>query len=320
MIQRTTRHQFFLPSATHPSNRVAPRATGFGAPNKKPNKTGGKQDGVVDVVNVRDWGEIAEPGFDVGNLRAASPIRRVLDNSNELPFMSVVANFLSDAEGSGSIQPPEDVEQREIPPFELWAWREAHYEQYLVDVELVNTAMKRAVERCVSEALLGPVALGIYRGDAVARDIAQLRATRAAAVAAAEHEAGAGEAAAAAAAEHVRGRVVASRYAQAYAAILDAVDTPEKANAHVYMLSVTQLAMGNRIGSVCVEKLGLIGRNAASTYLDFDTDKPPLAVLTDAVNGLGDAISEDAKEAFFDELLVAASRCSLLVDSLARDD
>lgn len=320
MIQRTTRHQFFLPSATHPSTRVAPRATGFGAPNKKPNKTGGKQDGVVDVVNVRDWGEIAEPGFDVGNLRAASPIRRVLDNSKELPFMSVVANFLSDAEGSGSIQPPEDVEQREIPPFERWAWREAHYEQYLVDVELVNTAMKRAVERCVSEALLDPVALGIYRGDAVARDIAQLRATRAAAEAGAgEAAAAAGEAAAAAAvAEHVQGPVVASRYAQAYAAILDAVDTPEKANAHVYMLSVTQLAMGNRIGSVCVEKLGLIGRNAANTYLDFDTDKPPLAVLTDAVNGLGDAISEDAKEAFFDELLVAASRCSLLVDSLAR--
>lgn len=287
---------------------VAPRATGFGAPSNGNGKKDRKREGVVDVVNVRDWGEIAEPGFDVGNLQAASPIRRVLDNSKELPFMTVVSNFLADAEASGSITPPDDVKQREIPPFERWTWRESQYEQYLVDIELVNSAMKRAVERIRgSEAtgLMDPVALGIYRGDAVTDDIAQLRATRAR-----------GDTQ-----DTIEEEVPASpsRYAQSYATILDTLDNPEKANAHVYMLSITQLAMGNRIGSVCVEKLGLIGRNAANTYLEFGTDKPPLAVLTDAVNGLGDALSEDAKEAFFDELLVAASRCSLLVDSLARD-
>ena len=89
--------------------------------------------------------------------------------------------------------------------------------------------------------------------------------------------------------------------------------------AHVYMISVSQIAMGNRIGSVCVEKIGLIERKAASTYLDYSTDKPPLATLVDSVNVLGDNLSEDMKEEFFDELIIAASVCSLLVDSLARE-
>lgn len=281
-------------------------ATGFGAP-KNPKR---KQEGVVDVVNVRDWGDISEPGFDVGNLKARGPIRRVLDNSEELPFMRVVSNFLADAEGSGAIKPPEDSQEREIPPFERWAFREEHYEQYLVDMGLVNGAMRRAVERVAAlgdaDAVLDPIKLGIYRGDAVANDLRRLQSTR----------------------KDQRGEkdqkdqrddiTMGSRYAQAYVSLLDAVQGTAVVNAHVYMLSITQLAMGNRIGSVCVEKLGLIGRKAASAYLEFDAEKPPLAVLTEAVNDMGDGMSEEAKEVFFDALLVAASRCSLLVDSLAR--
>ena len=77
--------------------------------------------------------------------------------------------------------------------------------------------------------------------------------------------------------------------------------------------------MGNRIGSVCVEKIGLITRKAARTYLDYSTEKPPLATLVDAVNAIGENLSEDMKEEFFDELIIAASICSLLVDSLARE-
>ena len=273
-------------------------AKGFGAAKKS--KT--KQEGVVDVVNVRDWGDISEPGFDVGNLTAQGPIRRVLDNSKELPFMSVVSNFLADAEGSGAIRPPEDSEERrEVPPFEKWAFREEHYEQYLVDIESVNVAMKHAVERVTArggpDSVLNPLTLGIYRGDAVANDLDRLRATRA---------------------DAQQGAVVVSGYAQAYASLLDTIDVAETVNAHVCMLAMTQLAMGNRIGSVCVEKLGLIGRGAASAYLEYDTEKPPMAVLAEAVNELGDGMSESAKEAFFDALLVAASRCSLLIDSLAR--
>lgn len=273
------------------------RATGFGAP-KNPKK---KQEGVVDVVNVRDWGRIDEPGFDVGDLKAQGPIRRVLDNSKELPFMSVVSNFLADAEGSGAIKPPEDSREREIPPFEKWAFREEHYEQYLVDIGLVNGAMKRAIERATAldgpGTVLDPMKLGIYRGDAVANDLCRLQTTR----------------------RDERDDIAAgSRYAQAYASLLDAIEGTDVVNAHAYMLSITLLAMGNRIGSVCVEKLGLIGRKAASAYLDFDAEKPPLAVLTEAVNELGDGMSEQSKEVFFEALLVAASRCSLLVDSLAR--
>ena len=85
------------------------------------------------------------------------------------------------------------------------------------------------------------------------------------------------------------------------------------------MISVSQLAFGNRIGSVCVERIGLIKRRAASTYTEYVTEKPPLSVLADSVNSWGDNRSEPHLSAFFEELPVAASKCSMLVDSLARE-
>lgn len=85
------------------------------------------------------------------------------------------------------------------------------------------------------------------------------------------------------------------------------------------MISVSQIAMGNRIGSVCVERIGLIKRRAANTYTKYVTEKPPLATLVGSVNSFGEHLSEPMSDVFFDELLVAASRCSMLVDSLARE-
>lgn len=85
------------------------------------------------------------------------------------------------------------------------------------------------------------------------------------------------------------------------------------------MISVSQLAMGNRIGSVCVERIELIRRGAANTYTEYMIDTPPLLVLTDSVNSWGNHRTEAQVDTFFDELLVAASRCSMLVDSLARE-
>lgn len=85
------------------------------------------------------------------------------------------------------------------------------------------------------------------------------------------------------------------------------------------MISVSQLAMGNRIGSVCVEKIGLIRRGAARMYTEYLTEKPPLSVLAESFNSWGGSRTDLQLDAFFDELPLAASRYSLLVDSLARE-
>ena len=150
------------------------------------------QDGVVDYINVEDWGNRDNGDFDVGELKTKGRVRRVLDNAQELPFMQVISNVLADAEHSKQITPPIAVD-RDIPPFEKWAFKEDHYEQYLVDLLLVNQRMAEAVAAArdaiarmeghgglhLNSFLLDPIKMGIYRGDCIAKDIQQLRATKA---------------------------------------------------------------------------------------------------------------------------------------------
>jgi hypothetical protein len=188
------------------------------------------------------------------------------------------------------------------------------------DIEVVNHAMKRAIDCFDSRSdLLDPIQLGLFRGDCVTRDIAQLRSTRVVGnsrqqikdrISRKEGDRGITDE------EFVSQSP--SKYAQKYATFLSDIHSVGRINAHVYLISVSQLALGNRIGSVCVEKLDLIGRQAASTYLEYTTDRPPLAILTQAVDKLGVEMTEESKDEFFEELLVAASWCSYLVASLAR--
>ena len=156
-------------------------------------KSGSKnlQDGVVDYINVEDWGNRDNGDFDVGELKTKGRVRRVLDNAQELPFMQVIANVLANAERSKQITPPIAID-RDVPPFEKWAFREDHYEQYLVDLLCVNQSMGEAVKAARREIarvqgnnnlyldsiLLDPIKMGIYRGDCIAKDIQQLRATK----------------------------------------------------------------------------------------------------------------------------------------------
>lgn len=93
--------------------------------------------------------------------------------------------------------------------------------------------------------------------------------------------------------------------------------------AHVYMIIITQLATGNRIGSVCVEKLNLFEKNAMSTYVSFPEEaKNPMLTFNTAVNELGRALSGQVvvEKEFFDQLMDAAARCSLFFLPLAKSD
>lgn len=140
-----------------------------------------QQQGVVDVINVEDWGP-----ENMGDLKTKGRVRRVLDNSGELSFMERISNFLADAEQMGKMESLDSVSNRRIPPFERWSFKENHYEQYLVDLVCVNQSMSRAVKQALDAAkkyridieIIDPTHLGLYRGEWIAKDIDQLRRTR----------------------------------------------------------------------------------------------------------------------------------------------
>ncbi len=140
------------------------------------------QQGIVDVVNVEDWGP-----ENVGDLKTSGRVRRVLDNSRELPFMQRIANFLADAERMGNIGSLNSTPIRDIPPFERWAFKESHYEQYLVDLLCVNKSLSEAIKRALDALreydtnmeIFDPISLGLYRGEWIEKDINQLKETRA---------------------------------------------------------------------------------------------------------------------------------------------
>lgn len=68
-----------------------------------------------------------------------------------------------------------------------------------------------------------------------------------------------------------------------------------------------------------MEKIDLVQRDAAHTYLDYSCEHPPQKVIRDALNIFGQVLSEQMKEAFFDEIIIATEHSSLLIDSLARE-
>lgn len=147
-----------------------------------PSTDGNSQQGFVDVVNVEDWSK-----KDIGDLKPKGRVRRVLDNSRELQLMQTISNFLAEAEQTGKLCSLSSIPDRKIPPFERWAFKENHYEQYLLDLLCVNESMARGIQ-CATKTMqtanrnkifIDPVELGLYRGEHIAHDIEQLRGTRA---------------------------------------------------------------------------------------------------------------------------------------------
>lgn len=89
--------------------------------------------------------------------------------------------------------------------------------------------------------------------------------------------------------------------------------------AHAYSLHVTHLTTGQRIGATAAERLGLFGRGATSTYMEYPPEvADPMRSFVQAVNAAGSQLRSAAdRGAVFDELPEAMKNTALLLQALA---
>jgi hypothetical protein len=277
--------------------------------------------GRVDFVKVADWGSGRME--DLGELRvagggAAAPTLRA-----DAPLHEQAARRLQAAEASGALAVARPAGAPPLPPFERWAFAEAHYAQHLADLLAAHAALEAALARGAAAAggrapalaaalrALGPAG-GLARGAAIAADLEALTPPGGAPPAAAPNAAALARSLAALAERAERGAAAgdAGELSAAGAALLAAA----------YALLLALLSSGMRFGAAATERLRLFERGAVATYSEFPPDVPqPLEALVAAVNAAGAALSEAEREAFLAEAPAAMRRASLLLEALARE-
>ena len=90
--------------------------------------------------------------------------------------------------------------------------------------------------------------------------------------------------------------------------------------ANAYVVQLTMLTSGTRVGAAATEKLGLFDRDAVRTYASYPgLASRPLAAFVAAVNGAGEALAEAEREAWMAELPWAMQKASLLLEALAKE-
>lgn len=142
-----------------------------------------KAAGLVDYVNVKDWGG----GKDVGDLVVNSTVSRVIHGEAYQDLVPRVTAFLQEASNKGWLLTESEQIQQQIPPFEKWVFKEDHYIQYLVDIQAIHNEMEDAVQAGVKMLskkradtalkymkMLDPIRLGIHRSNHMNFDLNQL--------------------------------------------------------------------------------------------------------------------------------------------------
>lgn len=277
--------------------------------------------GRVSYVRVKDWG--SGKAEDVGELQVESSSQTF---SAEAPFYEQVARRLEALQAEGALAVAQPAGAAPLPPFERWAFAEAHYVQHLADLLCVHTALEAAVARAqvtvqrgepgATSRLADAVALfgaaqGLARAQHIATDLAAILG------------APCDEAAppplpnAAAYAGYI------TRAAERCERAGDGEETAlsaAKLLTSAFVVMLTLLTSGNRVGAAATEKLGLFARGAVNTYRTFPTHvERPLEAFVAAVNAAGEAMREAEREAFMAELPAAMQKTSLLLEALAKE-
>ncbi|KAK9906600.1 hypothetical protein WJX75_004761 [Coccomyxa subellipsoidea] len=281
--------------------------------------------GRLDYAQVSDWGS-GEPA-DLDALQVTS---FEADSGPERPFYEQLARRLAQLERQGALRVAQPRGAEPLPPFHKWSFREMRYIQWLVDMHTVHYALEAALADAVTVAAtehygvsesLGRVfkALecfaeerGLDRSLEIAADLNNI-------------------AKASTLSEPVE--LSPSPNAQTYADYLcrlgllcteedEATEIEEAALrlvANAYLVHVTHLTTGMRIGAAAAEKLDLFPAQALNYFQTWpDGVLPdPLALCVANVNAAGDALSPEQREAVMQELPKAMPKISLLLTPLA---
>jgi len=144
--------------------------------------------GRVDYVKVADWGS-GRPD-ELGDLKLAAPPQEL---TSQMPFYEQLARHLEVLQSEGLLNVARPEGAAPLPPFQRWAFAEAHYRQHLADLLSVHAALEslsaRILEQLEASAaqggheskamaeafalLVGP-ATGLARAECIAKDLAAL--------------------------------------------------------------------------------------------------------------------------------------------------
>jgi hypothetical protein len=291
------------------------------------------QAGRVDYVKVTSWG--SGNADDLGNLSVAAHAQRAADGAG---FYEVLARHMEVLQSGGGLQVARAPNARPVPPFSRWAFTEAHYVQYLIDLQTVYEAMEEAhkmaletltaaphlalgtAARCVTALkLLLPVTVGLQRSHSLGKDLATLAVTRDNSMTASrdvEMPKEPSPNAAAIAAGLRQAAVQCSRIESAD----EACRLAAKIFAASYVYTLTLLTSGNRVGASAAEKLGLFARQAVHTYRTYpEKTLQPLPAFRSALDAAGEELGEEGRALVVDEVGPAMRKASTLLEALARE-
>jgi len=275
--------------------------------------------GRVSYVRVKNWGSGRQD--DIGDLQVESTSEAA---AMDAPFYEQLARRLQMMEAEGELAVVRPPGAPPLPPVEAWAFAESHYVQHMVDLLCVHTALEQGISRALAalqqedasqdRARLAEVVgllgfdHGLARSAHIAADLAIICADPARVPSPLPN--------AAAFAQYIR--LAAERCERAEEGE-ELTSAAARLMASAYVVHLTLLTSGMRIGAAATERLGLFAKQAVHTYRTYpDEVGRPLEAFVTAVNAAGDALEQRGREAFVVALPGAMQRASLLLEALAR--
>lgn len=306
--------------------------------------------GRVEYVRVKDWGS-GKPD-DLGSLQVEEPATHafVAGGAAAMPFHEALARRLELLQSQGALSVAQLQGSKPLPPFERWAFAEAHYVQYLADLYAVHAGLERSMAQAAaalggaapagapSTPLLSALQLfgpqqGLDRASALLHDLRRIVAR--------SQQQGQGQAAVAGGVDGGYGgtsedpppptqhAAALAAYLASLARLCRAAEGPDEEEqavlrllANAYILRLMHLTSGGRVAAAAASKLDL----AAAGALAFHSEYPglpegvkPLDRLVENTNELGQLLSEGQQEALMQELAKAMTKGSMLLVPLARE-
>eukprot|EP00898_Chlorokybus_atmophyticus_P004900 jgi/Chlat1/5410/Chrsp35S05228 len=215
--------------------------------------------GRLDVVQVDNWGS-GDPD-DIGNLRVRRFTEGEADVSPEAEhasFYQSLVRHLQRLETQGELQ---IANQRPLPPFEKWSFRQQNYLQYLVNQYEVHSALEHAVDALASQGASSAVrplhaflehAASLSRSQALSRDIKAVKVMP-----------GSGQLPEPTLETNAFAKYVSNLATE------DAVDACPKLIAYLFGLHVTHLTSGMRVGARAASFIPLAQNGALAFYKEY---------------------------------------------------
>ena len=303
-------------------------------------------------MRVKDWGTGAPD--DLGNLQMAAPLQTYAAGESLYEFLARQLEALQ-AEGVLEVARPKGTPPP--PPFSQWAFAQPHYLQYLTDLYTVHSALESSLQQASNSIesystsgsgtnesvaqlvvhMLGPHQ-ELARSQAIKSDIASILSTSTSSSSTKENNNFTVLPQVPQEGQEMETETedeTASPNAAAYAQRLRRLGTQctqsedeqefvsncLKLAAHVYVVTLTLLTAGARVGAAATEKMNLFARNAVAVFQEYPelAEDSALKVFRKNVDALGKELSVEEQDVVLRELPIAMRSTAVLLHALAKE-